>query len=151
MEKKEQFLKNLAIEYHKNGLNIKLAYKTLRPEVKDSTAEVEGSKALRNPKFQEFLQEIEEKAQEKYEYTIEKLVKELDEIEELAKKPIHGKNQNNYDLTNWLKIKSEKAKIFGLYAPTKTENTNYNKNEVDTSTLSNDDLKTLAKIQSKLN
>ena len=121
MKKAEQFLSDLSTEYHKNGRNIKLAYKTLRPKVKDSTAEVEGSKALRNPKFQGFLDKLEGKAQENHEYTVEKLVKELDEIEELAKKPIHGKNQNNYDLTNWLKIKSEKAKLFGLYAPSKTD------------------------------
>lgn len=61
--------------------------------------------------------------QEKSQLTVEKLLEELDEIEKLAKQPIHGKDSNNYDLTNWIKIKSEKAKLLGLYAPTKTDTT----------------------------
>jgi phage terminase small subunit len=67
------------------------------------------------------IKELQEELQQKSQLTVEKLLQELDEIEELAKQPIHGKNQSDYDLTNWIKIKAEKAKLLGLYAPVKTD------------------------------
>lgn len=56
--------------------------------------------------------------------TVETLLKDYQEIENLAKNPIHGKDNNSYDLANWVKVKQEMTKLLGLYAPTKAENTN---------------------------
>jgi hypothetical protein len=67
------------------------------------------------------IKEIQAEMQKKTEITVESLIKELEEIEELAKQPIHGKGGFNYDLTNWLKVKTEKAKLLGLYAPIKQQ------------------------------
>ena len=47
------------------------------------------------------------------------------EIEEIAKQPLHGKFSDR-DLSNWIKAKSEIAKLLGLYAPTKVDQTNKN-------------------------
>jgi len=97
---------------------------------KPATRSNNAYKLLQNNDIITRINEYKEENKKKHEYTVEKLVKELDEIEGLAKQPIHGRNQNNYDLTNWLKVKSEKAKLFGLYAPTKTDNTH--KGEIQT-------------------
>jgi|694.fasta_scaffold02162_46 hypothetical protein len=109
-------------EYRRNGFNGLQAYNKVYGAKNNKTNEVNATRLLSNAKIKQRLAELSKKASEEYKYTVEKLVKELDEIEELAKQPIHGKDQNNYDLTNWIKIKSEKAKLFGLYAPTKTDN-----------------------------
>jgi len=111
--KHDDFLQKLAQEYDSNGLNMKQAYKKLRPEVKDSTAEVEGSKLLVNPKFKAFLAEERRISSEKYDITRESVLQDLIQIDNQAK------------LTDNLKIRvqiaQEKLKIFGLYAPTKSE------------------------------
>lgn len=65
--------------------------------------------------------EINEKLNKDSAITVQTLLEELQFAAELAKQPIHGKNQNNYDLTNLIKVVSEKAKLLGLYAPTKVE------------------------------
>lgn len=107
-------------EYYTNGFNGSQAYIKVYGK-SGQTAEVNSSKLLRNTKIAARLAELSKGYQKKYEYTVEKLVEELNEIEELAKQPIHGSNNNNYDLTNWIKSKQEKAKLFGLYAPTITK------------------------------
>ncbi|MGL4404102.1 MAG: terminase small subunit [Fusobacteriaceae bacterium] len=118
-------LKNLQHEkfcqhLHKSGNQTQSA---IEAGYSPNSARGTASRLLTNANIKARMKELQGKAQKKHEYTVEKLVEELDEIEELAKQPIHGKDQNNYDLTNWLKIKSEKAKLFGLYAPTKNDTT----------------------------
>ena len=108
--KTKQFLKDLAKEYHKNGFNIKLAYKTLRPKVKDNTAKVEGSKALTNPNFVKELKELEKKSQLRYGIDMEKLVLRLKDL------------AYDEDKNASLKAVDMLIKVAGEYAPTKTDN-----------------------------
>lgn len=111
LTKPEQFLKDLAKEYHLNGRNISLAYKTLRPKVKDSTAKVEGSKALTNPNFQGFLKKLEKESQLRYGINMEEIVQGLKDI------------FFNPEISTKCKIQSADIliKIAGEYAPTKQE------------------------------
>lgn len=64
-------------EYLANGRNGKQAYKKFHPKVKDSTAEVEASKLLRNPKVQEYLQRREIELQQKLQLTTERVLQEV--------------------------------------------------------------------------
>jgi hypothetical protein len=136
MKKTEQFLKDLAKEYHKNGRNISLAYKTLRPNVKDNTAEVEGSRALRNPKFVNELQELEEKSKLRYDIDMQELVNDLKEIKKIGVNeiPIIGGKEGEVfgykreDLNASLKAVDMLIKVAGEYAPVKSENKNTNLN-----------------------
>ena len=107
-------------EYRANGFNALQAYKKVY-KCSNTVAHKNGSKLLAHAGIKARMDEFAEKDQKKYNLTLDKLIEELEEIEELAKQPIHGKNGFSYDITNWLKIKQEKAKLFGLYAPTKTD------------------------------
>ena len=60
------------IQHHCNAL---VAYKALRPDVKDSTAGVEGHRALRNPKVQQILWPLLEAIMEKEEAQSEEIIK----------------------------------------------------------------------------
>lgn len=86
----------------------------------DQAIYVEAYELMQSPDIALRIKEIQSSMQKKAEITALKLVEELKEIEELAKQPIHGKDLNNYDLTNWIKVKQEVAKLLGLYAPTKS-------------------------------
>jgi phage terminase small subunit len=86
----------------------------------DTSIYVEAGKLMQNPLIALRIKEIQESIQKKTEITALTLIEELKEIEELAKQPIHGKFGDR-DLTNWIKVKQEVAKLLGLYAPTKNE------------------------------
>lgn len=72
--------------YLANGLNGKQAYKRIRPNVKDSTAEVEASKYLRNPKVLEYIEERQKELQEKTKVTQEYVILNLKEMVERCMK-----------------------------------------------------------------
>ena len=95
------------------------AYNT--ENMKPETVWNSAYKLMQNGDVTARIKAMQKELQQKSQLTVEKLLQELDEIEELAKQPIHGKNQSDYDLTNWIKIKTEKAKLLGLYAPVKTD------------------------------
>ena len=107
-------------EYHKNGFNGLQAYKTVYGGT-DKTCVASSARLLTNVNVQAFLQGLKDKANKKYDVTLETIVKELTEIQALAKQAIHGKTGSDYDLNNWIKTQQEMIKLFGLYAPVKQE------------------------------
>jgi hypothetical protein len=115
MKKQKEFYNKLARVYYTNGFNIKQAYLSLRPKVKSNTAEVEGSKALRNPLFLDSLNELSSEAKDRYNINMFELVKDLQDIKNKGLKS---------DLKSSLKAIDLLIKIAGEYAPTKTENKN---------------------------
>lgn len=49
------------------------------------------------------------------------MIEELRKVEELALKPIHGRDKDSIDLTNLIKVKQEIIKVAGVAAPIKKE------------------------------
>ena len=76
--------------YLANGCNGKQAYKAIHPKAKDSTAEVEASRLLRNPKVSAYIEERQKKLQEKTQVTQEYVIGGLKEVAErcLKHKPV---------------------------------------------------------------
>ena len=72
--------------YLANGCNGKQAYKGIRPNVKDNTAEVEASKYLRNPKVLAYIEERQKELQEKTHVTQEYVIMNLKEMVERCMK-----------------------------------------------------------------
>lgn len=89
--------------------------------MKPETVNNNGYILMQKSEIKARIKELQEELKEKTKITVEKMIEELKEIEELARQPIHGRDKNNYDLTNWIKVKQEINKLVGLYAPTKTE------------------------------
>jgi len=118
MKKIDGFIDAIAKEYFKNGFNITEAYHTIRPKVKRQTAEVEGSKLLRNPKFVKATAKLKKQNQTRYGIDMNEIVYDL---KELAK---------NSEDKNRLKAIDTLIKIAGEYAPTKTQNDNNNRDEI---------------------
>jgi hypothetical protein len=119
MKKIDGFIDVIAKEYFKNGFNITEAYHTTRPKVKRQTAEVEGSKLLRNPKFIEATDKLKEQNKTRYGIDMSELINDLKELKEIGKKVDGNIALKSIDML---------IKIAGEYAPTKTENANINTN-----------------------
>ena len=100
--------------YKENGGNGTQA--AIKAGYSENTAYSIGSENLTKPEIREALAEHEKKMQEKYEYTIEKMVKELDE------EKINADSVGNVSAA--LKAIELKGKAFGLFVDKVEQKTN---------------------------
>lgn len=100
-------------------------------KMQESTVHNEAYLLMQNQEVAKRIKEIQANMQKKAEITALTLIEELKEIEALAKQPIHGKEMNSYDLTNWIKVKQEVAKLLGLYAPEKRDTKTSSESEME--------------------
>lgn len=109
-KKQRAFIK----EYKANGGNSTQA--AIKAGYSEKTAYSIGSENLTKPEIKEALAEHEKKMQEKYEYTIEKMVQELDE------EKINADSVGNVSAA--LKAIELKGKAFGLFVDKVEQKTN---------------------------
>jgi len=72
--------RNFVAAYFANGLNATQAYLAIKPNVKQTTAEVEGCKLLRNPKVAALVAEHEKTMREKFKIDEEQVLREAARI-----------------------------------------------------------------------
>lgn len=92
-------------EYKKNGGNGTQA--AIKAGYSENTADVIATENLRKPSIREALEKEEKKLQEKYEYTIDDMVRELDDVKMKADAERNRKAQ--------IKAIELKGKAFGLF------------------------------------
>ena len=92
-------------EYKKNGGNGPQA--AIKAGYSENTAEVIATENLRKPSIREALEKEEKKLQEKYEYTIDDMVRELDDVKMKA-----DAEQNRQAQIKAIELK---GKAFGLF------------------------------------
>jgi len=71
---------DFANEYIKNGGNARQAYQKVYPNVKDTTADVNGSKLLRNAKVQDIITKLQKEIADKELVTKEEVIEALKRI-----------------------------------------------------------------------
>ena len=76
-----------ANEYINNGGNARLAYKAIKPKVKDSTADVNGCRLLKNTKVKAIIKKLQEDTEEKALITRAEVI---DSLKRIAKKAEDG-------------------------------------------------------------
>jgi phage terminase small subunit len=94
--------------------------------MQDDTINNNAYKLMQNNDITTRIKQIQDEMAEAMKITVFSEVADLKKIEEIASQAIHGKYQNSYDLANWINAKKEIAKLLGLYAPTKVDQTNKN-------------------------
>lgn len=92
-------------EYKKNGGNGTQA--AIKAGYSENTADVIATENLRKPNIKEALAQEEKKLQEKYEYTIDDMVRELDDVKMKA-----DAEQNRQAQIKAIELK---GKVFGLF------------------------------------
>ena len=92
-------------EYKKNGGNGTQA--AIKAGYSENTADVIATENLRKPSIREALEKEEKKLQEKYEYTIDDMVRELDDVKMKA-----DSEQNRQAQIKAIELK---GKAFGLF------------------------------------
>lgn len=92
-------------EYKKNGGNGTQA--AIKAGYSENTADVIATENLRKPSIKEALKQEEKKLQEKYEYTIDDMVRELDDVKMKA-----DAEQNRQAQIKAIELK---GKAFGLF------------------------------------
>ena len=92
-------------EYKKNGGNGTQA--AIKAGYSENTADVIATENLRKPSIREALEKEEKKLQEKYEYTIDDMVRELDDVKMKA-----DAEQNRQAQIKAIELK---GKAFGLF------------------------------------
>lgn len=92
-------------EYKKNGGNGTQA--AIKAGYSENTADVIATENLRKPSIREALKQEEKKLQEKYEYTIDDMVRELDDVKMKA-----DAEQNRQAQIKAIELK---GKAFGLF------------------------------------
>ena len=105
--------KLFADTYLINGFNALKAYKEVYKDAKEKSAESASSRLLENVKIQEYLQKAKNEASKKLGYDQQRLIIELEDAQEMAKK------QNNANA--YIKATEVKAKLLGLNEPEKLE------------------------------
>jgi len=114
--------KQFCDQYLANGMNARLAYKSVYKSVKsEAGADASASKLLSNPKLQDYIKTQQEKSAIKLEITREDIVREyLELIESSKKEGIDGKGTIK-DRSNWGKALSQMSKLLGLDEPDKQD------------------------------
>lgn len=107
-------------EYKKNGGNGTQA--AIKAGYSENTADVIATENLRKPSIREALEKEERKLQEKYEYTIDDMVRELDDVKMKA-----DAEQNRQAQIKAIELK---GKAFGLFVE-KVENNIINTSPID--------------------
>lgn len=107
-------------EYKKNGGNGTQA--AIKAGYSENTADVIATENLRKPSIREALEKEEKKLQEKYEYTIDDMVRELDDVKMKA-----DAEQNRQAQIKAIELK---GKAFGLFVD-KVENNIINTSPID--------------------
>jgi phage terminase small subunit len=107
-------------EYKKNGGNGTQA--AIKAGYSENTADVIATENLRKPSIREALEKEEKKLQEKYEYTIDDMVRELDDVKMKA-----DAEQNRQAQIKAIELK---GKAFGLFVE-KVENNIINTSPID--------------------
>lgn len=112
----EQFL-DVYIRMNNNG---RLAYKSLKPGVKDTTADTEASKILSYPKVQSALEMKREQIRLKEEIELSWIIKELKNIvldvnaEQIERDPVTGKIYDKPDRKSKIAALQQLVKIGGF-------------------------------------
>ncbi len=112
----EQFL-DVYIRMNNNG---RLAYKSLKPGVKDTTADTEASKILSYPKVQSALEMKREQIRLKEEIELSWIIKELKNIvldvnaEQIERDPVTGKIYDKPDRKSKIAALQQLSKIAGF-------------------------------------
>lgn len=107
-------------EYKANGGNGTQA--AIKAGYSENTADVIATENLRKPSIKEALEKEEKKLQEKYEYTIDDMVRELDDVKMKA-----DAEQNRQAQIKAIELK---GKAFGLFVD-KVENNIINTSPID--------------------
>ena len=107
-------------EYKANGGNGTQA--AIKAGYSENTADVIATENLRKPSIREALEKEEKKLQEKYEYTIDDMVRELDDVKMKA-----DSEQNRQAQIKAIELK---GKAFGLFVE-KVENNIINTSPID--------------------
>jgi phage terminase small subunit len=107
-------------EYKKNGGNGTQA--AIKAGYSENTADVIATENLRKPNIKEALAQEEKKLQKKYEYTIDDMVRELDDVKMKA-----DAEQNRQAQIKAIELK---GKAFGLFVE-KVENNIINTSPID--------------------
>jgi hypothetical protein len=108
------------------NFNGKLAYKQLKPNVSNDTAEVEASKLLRLPKVQDYIELKREQIRIKQEITLDFIVSGLksiiyDVMQEEVERDQDGRITSKPDRKSALAAYQQLTKIAGFEAPKKQE------------------------------
>lgn len=108
------------------NFNGKLAYKQLKPNVGNDTAEVEASKLLRLPKVQDYIELKREQIRIKQEITLDFIVSGLksiiyDVMQEEVERDQDGRITSKPDRKSALAAYQQLTKIAGFEAPKKQE------------------------------
>lgn len=108
------------------NFNGKLAYKQLKPNVTNDTAEVEASKLLRLPKVQDYIELKREQIRIKEDITLDFIVSGLksiiyDVMQEDIERDDNGRITSKPDRKSALSAYQQLAKIAGFEAPKKQE------------------------------
>lgn len=106
--------------------NGKLAYKQLKPNVTNETAEVEASKILRIPKVQDYIELKREHIRIKQDVSLEFIVNGLKSIimdvaEEMVERDDNGRITSKPDRKSALAAYQQLTKIAGFDAPKKID------------------------------
>lgn len=119
----DKLAKLFAIEYLTNKFNATKAYKSIKPHVKQSTAEVEGCKLLNSPKVKEIISEIRGEQIAKHNITLESQLADLATYKQLA---LAGNRAGEPYLASAIKAVEVQNKMLGLNAVERIENININ-------------------------
>lgn len=111
------FEKAFAEEWVNNGHNSTQAYLKIKPHVTTETAKVEGHKYLTRPNVEAHIAAIQKTVSIKHQITRESLIEEYNEIKK--------RNLGSDDRIVVLSMENQ-AKLLGLNAPIKSDNTNAN-------------------------
>lgn len=108
------------------NFNGKLAYKQLKPNVSNQTAEVEASKLLRLPKVEDYIELKREQIRIKEEITLDFIVSGLkriiyDVMQEEVERDDNGRITSKPDRKSALAAYQQLTKIAGFEAPKKQE------------------------------
>ena len=108
------------------NFNGKLAYKQLKPNVSNQTAEVEASKLLRLPKVEDYIELKREQIRIKEEITLDFIVSGLkriiyDVMQEQVERDDNGRITSKPDRKSALAAYQQLTKIAGFEAPKKQE------------------------------
>lgn len=110
-DKQKRFCEN-----YTHGLTVTQAFiKAYNPKLKNyTTIQATASQEFRKPKIQAFISSLQEKRQEKINYTAEDSFLKLKEIQALAMAKKDAKGKPNPDLSNALKAEELIQKLYGL-------------------------------------
>ena len=121
-QNQEKLDKLFAIEYL-ISLNATKAYRTIKPHVKQSTAEVEGSRLLNSPSVKKLIADIRGEQVAKHGITLESQLEDLATYKKLA---LVGNEKGEPYLASAIKAVEVQNKMLGLNAVERVENININ-------------------------